>query len=186
MNISLISTKTPKSSKPMNPRVKFFVSRIFPLIFVVIGAGVGFYGFRGLLRANASVDWPTTHGYVVRSSVEYHDSDEGDGTYHAEILYEFKIDGVAYNGKRIAYGDYGSSNPSHARAIVNRYPVKRLVVVYYMPENPEECLLEVGIQGQTWFLPLFGIVFFTFGSIALVGIPRALDKAEQVSGSNHE
>ncbi|MBI2441031.1 MAG: DUF3592 domain-containing protein [Lentisphaerae bacterium] len=166
------------SSKQMSPGMRFFFSRIFPLIFVVVGASVAFFGVRGLIRAKASVDWPATQGRVVASSVEYQDSDEGSGTYHAEVMYDFSVNDTTFSGNRVAYGDYGSSNPSHARRIVNRYPKGKSVTVYYLPGNPEECLLEPGLKGQSWFLPGFGLLFFTVGSLMAVSLPRAIRKQE--------
>ncbi|MFC1452145.1 DUF3592 domain-containing protein [Verrucomicrobiota bacterium] len=161
--------------------MKFFFSRIFPLIFVVVGASVAFLGIRGLIRAKASVDWPSTQGNIVESSVERHRSSGSKGsstTYHAEILYEFTVAGTTFNGDRVAYGDYGSSSSSHARRIVNRYPKGKSVTVHYMPGNPEQCLLEPGLKGQSWFLPGFGLIFFTVGSLMAVFLPKAIRKQE--------
>lgn len=166
------------SSKPMSPGMRFFFSRIFPLIFVAVGASVAFFGIRGLIRAKASVAWPTTQGKVVSSSVEYHKGDEGGGTYHAEVMYDFNINDTTFSGNRIAYGDYGSSNPSHAREVVNRYPTGQGVTVHYMPGNPEECLLEPGVKGQSFFLPGFGLIFFTVGTVMAAFLPRAMRKQE--------
>ena len=163
------------SAKRMSPRMKFFFSRIFPLIFVVVGAIVLFFGVRGLIRANASVDWPTAQGKVIACSVESSSDDDGT-TYHAEILYEFSVDGTTFNGNRVAYGDYGSSSPSHARSIVNRYPKGKSVTVCYMPEDPEECLLEPGLKAQSWFPPGFGLIFFVIGSLMLVFLPKLMRK----------
>jgi len=157
--------------------VKFFFSRIFPLIFITVGAGAAFFGGRELARARASADWPFIRGEVVGSSVERHHGSESKGggtTYHAEILYEFAVGGAVFNGNRVAYGDYGSSNPAHARRLVNRYPEGRSVVVHYMPGNPEECLLEPGLKGQAWLLPGLGLVFFAAGSLMAVFLPKAM------------
>ena len=170
------------SSKQMSPGMKVFFSRIFPLIFVIVGASVAFFGIRGLIRAKASVDWPATQGKVLESSVERHRSSDSkrrsSTTYRAEILYEFSVEGTTFNGDRVAYGDYGSSNSSHARRVVNRYPKGKSVTVHYMPGNPEECLLEPGLKGQSWFLPGFGLIFFTVGSVMAVFLPRAMRKQE--------
>jgi len=169
------------SSKQLTPGIKFFFSLVFPLIFVVVGATVAFFGIRGLVRAKASTDWPSTGGKVVESSVERHSSSRSRGggtTYHAEIGYEFSVDGTTYNGDRVAYGDYGSSSPSHARRIVNRYPKGKSVTVYYMPRNPEECLLEPGLKGQSWFLPGLGLVFFAFGTLAAIFLPQVIREQE--------
>ena len=159
--------------------MKFFFSRIFPLIFIVAGATTAYFGVRGLIRARASVDWPTAEGKVVESSLETHRSEDSDSdststTYHAEILYEFSVEGTTFNGNRVAYGDYGSSNPSHARRVVNRYPEGEDVTVYYQPGNPEEALLEPGLKAQSWFLPAFGLVFLTVGCLMAVFLPKAI------------
>gem|GEM_PF-6304968 len=82
------------SAKPMPPRVRFFFSRIFPLIFVVTGAAVAYFGIHALIYAKASTNWPTANGVVVAASVEQHrgsksGSSSSSLTYHAEILYEF-------------------------------------------------------------------------------------------------
>lgn len=84
------------SSNQMSPGMRFFFSRIFPLIFVVVGASVAFFGIRGLVRAKASMDWPTTQGEVVASSVEYHRSDKGGGTYKAEVMYDFSVNETTF------------------------------------------------------------------------------------------
>jgi len=160
--------------------MSFFFARIFPLIFILVGAGTGFFGVRGLIRANASTNWPTAEGRVMASSVDRRRSSSSNGgsstTYHAEILYEYSVDDTTFDGNRVAYGDYGSSSPSHARRVVNRYPVGKTVMVHYMSDNPEESLLEPGIQLQSWFLPGFGLLFFTVGSLMAVYLPRAMGK----------
>jgi len=168
------------SSKKQSPGMKFFFSRIFPLIFIVIGAGVAFFGIRGLIRANASTDWPTAKGQVKTSSVErQRNSHKGKSstTYHAKILYKFSVAGTAFNGNRIAYGDYGSSSSSHAKQLVNHYPQGKSVTVYYMPKNPEECLLEPGLKLQSWFLPGFGLISFFAGIMMVIFLPKAMNKA---------
>ena len=77
-----------------------------------------------------------------------YDQSSDSSTYHAEILYSFTVDGEPRSGNRIAFGDYGSSNPSHAQEIVNRYPVGKAVRVSYLPGQPDVCLLEPGLHGQ--------------------------------------
>ena len=168
-----------KSIKEMSPKMKFFFTRIFPLIFVVIGAALSFFGFRNLIHAKASLEWPVAEGMVVMSSVERHVSRDGNSshknvTYHAEVLYEYVVDGITFNGNRVSYGDYGSSSPGHARQIVNRYPEDKIVAVYYMPENPKRSVLETGVQTQAWILPVMGLVFFVSGSVAPLFIKKKI------------
>jgi len=95
-------------------------------------------------------------------------------------VYEFTVDGVRYEGTRVAYGDYGTGNTSHARSIVDRYPEGKQVTVYYMPGDPEECLLEPGLKAQAWFIPLIGGIFFTVGAVMMIFLPRVLRKDDSL------
>ncbi len=160
-----------------SPVMRFFFARVFPLVFIAAGAGLSYAGWLGLARARASTGWPTAPGTVVASSVERRESRGSNGinvTYHAGIHYEFQVDGATFNGDRVAYGDYGSSSPSHARGIVNRYPKGRAVTVHYKPGSPEECLLEPGVKGQTLVLPGIGLIFLLAGLFMAVAFPRSM------------
>ena len=130
---------------------------------------MSFIGINGIVKAKASADWPSSPGQIVSSSVEGRSSTGDVGrsrtTYHADIVYEFLVGGMTFNGTRVAYGDYGSSSSSHSTRIVDRYPKGKSVTVYYMPENPEECLLEPGVHAQAWILPGLGLICFAAGGV---------------------
>jgi hypothetical protein len=162
------------STEEMSPGVRFFFSYIFPYIFLIVGLATLYFGINGVLNAKKSLNWPVAEGIIKRSSVEYHKDSDGDGTYHAEINYEYAVNDVLFNGKKVAYGDYGSGNPGHATEIVNKYPVGKYVNIYYMPEKPDECLLEPGIQLQSFFIPVFGLIFSLVGCVMAVGLPKTL------------
>jgi hypothetical protein len=101
-------------------------------------------------------------------------SSKSKGTYHAKILYQFQVKGQTYSGDRIAFGDYDSSDPSHARQIVNRYPKGKTVKVCYRDGNPALCVLEPGMQAQAWLSPACGFAFFMFGILMVVFLPKLL------------
>jgi hypothetical protein len=95
---------------------------------------------------------------------------------HAVVLYEFNVNNTAFIGLWIAFGDTNGdtiSNPRRAQEIVNRYPQDMNVTVYYMHNNPKECLLEVGVKGSMLVSPGFGLLFFTVGILSAVFLPRA-------------
>ena len=164
-----------------SPAMRFFFSRVFPLIFIAAGAGVAYAGWLGLAKAWASKGWPTAPGTVVASSVERQEnrrSGRTSVTYHAGIRYQFQVGGTTFDGNRVAYGDYGSSSASHARGIVDRYPMGRSVTVHYKPGGPEECLLDPGLKGQTFVLPGIGLIFFLAGLFMAVAIPRSMRREE--------
>jgi Protein of unknown function (DUF3592) len=108
------------------------------------------------------------------SSIESRHSDEGATTYHAKVLYEYVINGKTQSSHDIAFGSYGSSDPSHARTILDRYPKCAQVTVHYSPSIPAKAILEFGISIQIYFLPIFGIIFFCVGIIIFVFVPGAL------------
>ena len=171
----------------MSPGMSFFFARIFPLPFILVGAATLFFGGRSLHRAKESVAWPEANGQIMSSGVEYRRGDKGGGTYHAEIRYTFTVNGQTHSGNKIAFGDYGSSNPSHARGVVNRYPKDKSVSVRYMPTDPDVCILEPGIQGQAWALPGFGLLSLAVGTLMALFLPKAMKKqagAEQGSGGD--
>ena len=162
------------SSKQMSPGMRTFFSRVFPLPFIVVGALTLYFGGRGVHHAQESVAWPVAEGQILNSSVEYHRGSKGGGTYSAEIRYTFSVDGRMHSGNMVAFGDFGSSNSSHAQKIINRYPKDKIVSVRYLPSDPDVCVLEPGIQAQAWFLPGFGMVFFLAGMLMAVFLPRAI------------
>ena len=151
-------------------------------LIALLGIGSFYFGINKLNQANnrakASVDWPTSPGKVLSSSVVQKRNSDGDLYYHAEVVYEFKVNNTTYSGKRIAYGinhkHYGSSNPSEAQEIVNRYPQDKNVTVHYMPNNPKVCVIEVGVKGKvSSSLQFIGIYFVIFGLIiCIVGIVK--------------
>lgn len=151
-------------------------SRIFSSVFILIGGAVLFAGIKSLVSAKASESWPTVQGKVVSSQVDSKRSDKGGTTYHAEVLYEYLVEGQLQSSNRVAFGGYGSSDPSHARQIVNKYPPGSEVTVHYSPSSPGESVIETGISGRTFFLPGFGAVFFCAGLAMFIFFPAAIKR----------
>jgi len=152
-------------------RAKFFISRLMPLLLLLAGATA--IGFGGLtpFRAQASKSWPTEPGVVVSSSVERREGRrEGlrDATYYGKIQYEFSVNGVTFKGNRVAYGSVGADESDYARRVVSRYPEGAAVTVSYMPGKPEECVLEPGLNNESWLILLAGLIFCVGGVAAIV------------------
>lgn len=166
---------------------RFFFGRIFPIPFILAGAAVMAFGIRDFVRAKSSPDWPTAPGIVVESRVESSSSD-GSTTYGARIRYEYTVNGVVHSGDKVAFGDYDSSDSDHAKQVVNRLPVSKKLTVRYSPEDVSVAVLEPGIKGQSWFMPIFGAVFLTVGVAMAAFLPRAMRKqaeqAKQVKTGN--
>lgn len=163
------------------------------------GAAATFFGSREVLKAKASSDWPTTQGKIIESSVkqETHRRKPGQSghlmekIYRARISYEYSVDGVTLTGTRIAYWNKrikikndakigtGTSNGkrkaqrivdlTQAHSIVDRYPKGKAVSVYYMPDNPEICMLEPGLALQAFVAPTVGVFMLFIGGVIAWG-----------------
>ena len=174
---------TSRSSVEASPAMRFFFSRIFPWPFFLCGIIVLFFGLRSMLSASASKGWPSSSGRIEISRVEDHSSSDGT-TYHAEVAYIFSVDGIQHRSNRVAYGDYGSSDPEHAQEIVNRYPAGSIVDVFYNPQKPSEAVLETGIKGQAYFLPSLGACFAIVGGLMLWGLPKLMKRSDEAPNNN--
>jgi len=174
---------------------------LWSVILLLIGGGAAatYFGAREVLRAKASMDWPTTQGKIMESSLERELRPRKPGesgplnrrVYRAKILYEYQVDEVTLTGTRITYlkkkrikvkGDDTSKidrtlAEAQAQSIVDRYPKGKSVSVYYKPDNPEVCLLEPGLGLQAFVAPVIGVFMFIIGGIiAWAAITAARDK----------
>lgn len=138
---------------------------LLPLLFVIVGAILVFFGARQLLRADASQSWPSVTGVVTISELGKHLGNDRDDstTYSADISYDYIVNDRDYVNGTVAFGSVQTSDPSLARLVLKRYPVGQPVTVYYNPANPRDAVLEPGLHGATWFLPIFGALFLVVG-----------------------
>ena len=92
----------------------------------------------------ASKDWPSTAGKIVKSRVEL-SSGRDIATVEPVIAYEYQVGGRQYQCDQIHSGDkiFESISKEETYDLVDRYPVGRDVTVYYNPDNPAEAALEV-------------------------------------------
>jgi hypothetical protein len=149
------------------------------LVFIAVGFGLAWYARRTWKLASASQTWPKTTGRVLKSYVlesEHTDQQNNSVTmYHAQVAYEYEVDGLRYEGKRIQFGGpAGSGNIGKPQTIVARYPVAAAVDVYYDPVTPSMCTLDrtfsyigVGLMmGMGIFFILVGAIMFVLIQVA--------------------
>lgn len=141
---------------------------VFMGIFFVAGIGITYWGSQILGNANKSVEWPTAMGRVIFSDVR-EDSDEDGASYHADVSYEYVVNDREYLSDQVSFGQYGSSNYSHAAEIVRRYPVGERVTVYYNPEQPETAVLEPGVTWSSYMVLVMGLCFMGVPLLIAVG-----------------
>ena len=161
----------PSNAKQMTPKQAMFIMLIFAVIGILLTI---FWGIPTARNAMESKNWPSADGRITISSVsENYDSDDNSVTYGAKMAYNYTVNGLPYTGGTVAFGDYSSSDPSHAGGIVSRYPVGKSVKVYYDPSDPKMSALEPG-AGWSSFVGL--MVGIGFGIIGVAGFLFARKK----------
>ncbi len=135
---------------------------IFGVIAIVLlGLGVWFtrYGFRGLIAARASTNWPSTMGKILSAQVveqkpvgTYSGSGSRRIDYRPVLQYSYSIAGKSYGGEHRIFNDdvivYGSIQK--AQAAIRNYPAGKIVQVFYDPSHPAYAVLEPGKAGPSW------------------------------------
>lgn len=154
----------------MTERQARWVTRIFTVfwaIFVLLGIFFAVQGTLEWIRAADSTSWPTVDGTVTRSEVTSHRSSHKGRTstsYHAQIEFDYTVDGQKLHGTRRTYKVVASSQ-SAANEAVAAYPVGRSVTVSYDPQDPERAVLEPGWDWSNAIpiaVGLFAMVFVSF------------------------
>lgn len=155
------------SSRKAGPVAAFIIG----VVMLLIGGGVGFFIGKPILdRAKASESWPTADGKVIESELRRSRDNDGDSTYSADIVYEYRVDGEAFEGDEIWFGQYSSSNRSEMNELVREYPAGQNVVVYYSPDDPSTAVLKPGAFTSSYMVYGIGLVFFGVGCL-LVAVP---------------
>ena len=174
------------ATKPVTPRMKFFITVVFPGIFVAVGVLLLVVGYRDISEAGTSADWPTVQGTIVSSAVDSRRSSTSQGrprtTFHADVRYKYAVGGAELVGDRVTVGDDTSTSSSDAREIVARYPAGSKVTVSYDPANPAQSVLEPGVHGRAFKKPFIGIIFLLAGGAMAVYLRRWIAPAGLVEG----
>ena len=128
---------------------------------------VTYFGYIKVINAYESSNWPSVSGVVAESEIIEKTSSSSEGgrntTEVSQIKYSYEVNHVQYSGSTVSY-----RKDNDDRKNVERYPVGKEVVVYYQPDNPEECVLETGVDFTSYFLLVSGIVSFLVVLVATI------------------
>ena len=110
------------------------------------------------MMASQFLTWTydSAEGMVLESRIEKGTDSDGDATYDARIEYEYVVRGKKHRGKTIR--DFAlrmNGGLQQAQQSVGKYAAGKRVSVYYHPSAPERAVLERGVSGGDFFLPLF-------------------------------
>lgn len=156
------------------PFLKFFVTRIFPLFFLVFGGGALLLHVQDKSRNTASLSWPTEDGVVVSSEIKRNVHSERPAPDTALVVYKYSVDGNVYEGDRVRFGDPGRDVESTPDRVVKRYPPDAIVTVFYRPDEPSTSVLEPGTGHTSRIMLGVGSVFFICGVLMMFFLPKWL------------
>ncbi|MBI1650442.1 DUF3592 domain-containing protein [Hyphomicrobium sulfonivorans] len=131
----------------------------FGLAGAVIG---GWLVQRTRALGKASLTWPSAQGRVTSAVVDSYRT-KGGRQYIANIAYSYDVDGKAFAGNRVRFGNYAGAKEK-ADADVARFASGTPVDVFYNPLKPEAATLEPGTSGHS----VAGLVVAITGAILVV------------------
>ena len=78
--------------------------------------------------------------------------------YDTQVKYEYIVKNVTFSSDKISHVKIDTTCRDCAYAVRNKYKKGSVVQVHYNPEQPDEAVLEAGLQAGT-FLPLVMGIF---------------------------
>lgn len=96
-----------------------------------------------MLKTRRARGWAQAQGRITLSKMAVRRPPAGNeiGTVVnvPDVAYSFKVGGQDYRGTRVSLGDISGK---YAEEALTRYPVGKMVTVFYDPADPEACVLE--------------------------------------------
>lgn len=134
----------------------------------ILGVIISLYAVYGFYVGYSSAAWPQTTGKVKHSSVVVKTNTASSSKtryYHPSIIYEYTVDSVIYNSRKIGnYIGFGNDK-QFAEKIVNQYPENSEIRVFYCPAFPRTSVLIPGMkQGIEHCILLFTGIIIVLGS----------------------
>jgi hypothetical protein len=104
--------------------------------------------------------WPAVDGVILDSGTV--ESGSETSTYSAGILYEYEVEGRKYKSRRVAFMRWWGSE-KYAKRVVDKYPVKTTVKVYYKPSNHKISILEKNTRISDICLTILILIIISYG-----------------------
>ena len=134
---------------------------LFISVFYIAGFAILGYGVWGAWRSTRAAAWPTTPATLTRLEVEENTRSE-DSTYEVQVEYTYAVEGVDYQGSRLAFGYCGSNDRPGHDEIHERLKSAKAVSARYDPANPAASCLSFGLHRSILFMLAFGMMWLAF------------------------
>ena len=99
-------------------------------------------------------------GTIIVSEIEY-----SEGICPPLVKFSYQVNVQKWTGDKVFFGEgqIFSSNYKYFNKVVNKYPVKTIVNVFYHPSKPNIAVLEPGVTQKMFIQFGFGSIFFVIG-----------------------
>ncbi len=146
---------------------------------IILGL-TGIYPFLiNLSRTIDSSDWITTEaemiGVGVVTNIDHYLSDFPTGmdvlSYVPSIRYKYTINGKSFIGSRVSFIDtIPAISADFVKRKLKKYKHVRTVTVFVSPTDPNESVIERGIQFDSYLSCCFGVLLSLLGVAMLANI----------------
>lgn len=134
---------------------------VFISVFYAVGFGMLGYGLWSARRSTQAASWPIVPAKIT--SLEVRDNSDGeDTTYEVKVQYTYTVDGVGYEGSRLAFGYARTSGREAHEEIHRRLREAKAVAVRYDPSDPSVSCLSYGLHRSIQILLAFGATWLLF------------------------
>ena len=117
-------------------------------ILIALGVICFVFAVQQYTVGNDSMYWGSTDGVISLSTVRITSTatEHSSKVYEPLIEYVFRSEGKEQKGNRISFGHKSFSKKGLVYRIIEKYPVGKKVTVYHELRNPDNSVLERGID----------------------------------------
>ncbi len=122
-------------------------------------------GLVALVSGLRSRRWPCITGVVtISKAVSVRTKQNREPKWAPQIRYQYTVNKTKLTGTSIRFGMEGlSAGRKFAATYIDRYPVGKVVQVFYEPDRPENAVLEPGISVEHLWPMGIGVALLVLG-----------------------
>ena len=156
-----------------------------PIFLLILGAFLAWLSIRmcvEVYNGSRATAWPTAEGLVTSSNVKVETKTSGrrikrKTTYYEPVItYEYKVDGKQYQGDRVSFSPFKTTDRNEAYEFSHDFITNPEINVRYDPAKPSESVLLAGIETErkfvTGLMALGSLAAFGFGGYHLLALRR--------------
>ena len=153
-----------KNKQKQNKMIRYIIVG-FGGCFLLPGLLIMIVGIKGMYKGLISQNWKKCNAIVQSSEIINRETknEEDDVTFKPYITYKYTIDENDFIGDILKFGKIETGNNSRENYYLKKYPVDKCIIIYYNSSNPSESVIEPGLSGDSYFLPIFGLIFSIVG-----------------------